>query len=73
MEEIEIHTAEINMDQLLKWAGIIDNGAHIKPFIENRLITLNGTIITERRKKVRPGDIIAIKDIGSWRIVTGEV
>lgn len=73
MDEIEIHTPEINIDQLLKWAGIIDNGAHIKPFIENRMITLNGTIVTERRKKVRPGDIIAINDIGSWRIVTGEV
>jgi ribosome-associated protein len=73
MEEIEIHTPEINMDQLLKWAGIIDNGAHIKPFIEDQMITLNGIIVTERRKKVRPGDIITIKDIGSWRVITGEV
>ena len=73
MEEIEIYTLEINIDQLLKWAGIIDNGAQIKPLIEDQLIKLNGNIITERRKKVRPGDIIEITGIGNWRIITGEV
>lgn len=73
MEEIEIYTTQINIDQLLKWAGIIENGAQIRPFIENRLIKLNGAIISERRKKVRPGDIIEIQGIGCWRIITGEV
>lgn len=73
MEEIEIHTPEINMDQLLKWAGIIDNGAQIKPLLEDKMIKLNGTIISERRKKVRAGDIVEIEGIGCWRIVTGEV
>ncbi|WP_425059454.1 hypothetical protein SCACP_00030 [Sporomusa carbonis] len=72
MEEIEIHTPEINIDQLLKWAGIIDNGAQIKPFLEDKLIKLNGNIISERRKKVRPGDIVEVKGIGCWRIITGE-
>ena len=72
MEEIEIYTPEINIDQLLKWAGIIDNGAQIKPLIEDKLVKINGNIVTERRKKVRPGDIIDITGIGSWRIVTGE-
>lgn len=73
MEEIEIHTPEIKIDQLLKWAGIIDNGAQIKPLLEDKLITLNGTTVTERRKKVHAGDVIAIEGIGCWRIVTGEV
>ncbi len=73
MEEIEIYTQEINIDQLLKWAGITDNGAQIKPLIEDQLIKLNGALVTERRKKVRPGDIIEIAGIGSWRIITGEV
>jgi len=73
MEEIEIYTTQINMDQLLKWAGVIETGAQIKPFLENRLIKLNGTIISERRKKVRPGDVIEIQGIGCWRVITGEV
>lgn len=73
MEEIEIYTADINMDQLLKWAGIIDNGAQVKPLIEEKLIKLNGHLVTERRKKVHPGDIIDITGIGCWRVTTGEV
>ena len=72
MEEIEIHTSEINIDQLLKWAGIIDNGAQIKFLLEDKLIKLNGTTVTERRKKVHIGDVIAIEGIGCWRIITGE-
>lgn len=72
MEKIEIYTTEINMDQLLKWAGIIDNGAQIKPLITEKLIKLNGNLVTERRKKVRPGDVIDIQGIGSWEIITGE-
>ena len=72
MEKIEIYTTEINMDQLLKWAGIIDNGAQIKPLITEKLIKLNGNLVTERRKKVRPGDVIDIQGIGIWKIITGE-
>lgn len=72
MEKIEIYTTEINMDQLLKWAGIIDNGAQIKPLITEKLIKLNGQLVTERRKKVRPGDVIDIQGIGCWEIITGE-
>ena len=72
MDKIEIYTPEINIDQLLKWAGIIDNGAQIKPLLEDKLIKLNGTIVTERRKKVRINDVIAIDGIGCWRIITGE-
>ncbi|SDE76909.1 RNA-binding S4 domain-containing protein [Sporomusa acidovorans] len=72
MDQIEIYTEEINMDQLLKWAGIIDNGAQIKPLLADKRIKLNGNIISERRKKVRTGDVIDIKGIGCWRIITGE-
>ncbi|MBP2634815.1 MAG: domain protein YaaA [Firmicutes bacterium] len=72
MQEMEIYTAEINMDQLLKWAGIIDTGAQIKPLLDDNLIKLNGTIVTQRRKKVVAGDIVDIEGIGCWRIVMGE-
>jgi ribosome-associated protein len=69
---MEIYTAEIKMDQLLKWAGIIDNGAQIKPLLEEKLIKINGNLVTERRKRVFIGDVVEIEGIGCWRIVTGE-
>ncbi|WP_324332269.1 RNA-binding S4 domain-containing protein [Methylomusa anaerophila] len=69
MEEITIHTQEINLDQLLKWAGIVETGGQAKSLVADGLITINGALITERRKRVRPGDILAIKGIGRYKIV----
>ena len=69
METIEISTPTINLDQLLKWAGIAESGGQVKLFIEDGLITINGTLVHERRKKVNPGDIIEIKDMGIWKVM----
>lgn len=69
MEIIEISTPTIQLDQLLKWAGIADTGGQVRLFIDDGLITLNGIKINERRKKISPGDIIEIKDIGIWKVM----
>ena len=69
MEIIEITTPTIKLDQLLKWAGIADTGGQVRLFIEDGLITINGIKIHERRKQVNIGDIIEIKDIGTWKVM----
>lgn len=69
MEIIEISTPVIQLDQLLKWAGIADTGGQVRLFIEDGLISLNGIKIHERRKKIHPGDIIEIKGIGIWKVM----
>ena len=69
MEIIEISTPVINLDQLLKWAGIVETGGQVRLFIDDGLISLNGIKIHERRKKIHPGDIIEIKDIGIWKVM----
>jgi len=69
MEIIEISTQTIQLDQLLKWAGIADTGGQVRLFIDDGLITLNGVKVHERRKKIKPGDIIEIKDIGIWKVM----
>ena len=58
MEIIEIKTDVIQMDQLLKWAGIIESGGQMKFMIEDQVIKLNQVLVTEKRKKVFPGDKI---------------
>ena len=63
MTEVKIDTETINLDQLLKWAGIIDSGAQVKMYIEDKAIKVNNNIITERRKKIYPGDIIEIDNL----------
>ncbi len=69
MEIIEISTPVIQLDQLLKWAGIADTGGQVRLFIDDGLISLNGIKIHERRKKIHPGDIIEIKGIGIWKVM----
>lgn len=68
MEKILIKTETINLDQLLKWASIVDSGGFVKFMIEDQLIKVNGEVVTQRRKKIYPGDIIEIIDSGQWEV-----
>jgi ribosome-associated protein len=70
MEEVAITTTTIQLDQFLKWAGIVETGGQVKLFIEDGLIFINGIQVHERRKKIQPGDIVEIKDIGIWKVTT---
>lgn len=69
MEEISIHTETINLDQLLKWAGLTDTGAEAKRLIEDGLILVNNETVSARRKKIYVGDIVEVKGSGFWKVV----
>lgn len=68
MEIITISTETIQLDQLLKWAGIVESGGQVKLFIEDELILVNGLQVNQRRKKIHPGDTVEIKGIGIWKV-----
>lgn len=70
MEEIEIHSPTINLDQLLKWAGIVETGGQVKLMIEDQMIKLNGNVVSERRKKITPGDVLEIEGVGKWTVTS---
>lgn len=59
-ETIEITTDFITMDKLLKFSGIADTGGQAFHMVEDGVVRLNGQIVTEKRKKVIPGDIVNI-------------
>lgn len=59
-EAIEITTEFITMDKLLKFAGIADTGGQAFLMVEDGVVRLNGQLVTEKRKKVHPGDIVNI-------------
>ena len=69
MELIEINTESIKLDQFLKWAGIVETGGQVREFIDEKMIELNGKIITEKRKQLKNKDIIKIKDIGTYQVI----
>ena len=67
-----IHTEYIQIDQLLKLEGVIETGGQVKGLIDDQVLTLNGTIVTEKRKKCRVGDVIGVEGLDVEFIVTKE-
>ena len=51
-QQVPIHTEYIQIDQLLKLEGIIETGGQIKSFIDEGILTLNGQVVTEKRKEM---------------------
>ena len=70
--QVHIHTEYIQIDQLLKLEGVIETGGQIKSFIDDKVLTLNGQIVTEKRKKCRVGDVITCEGIDVDFVVTEE-
>ncbi|MHB8063864.1 MAG: RNA-binding S4 domain-containing protein [Ruminiclostridium sp.] len=56
MEQVQINTEYIKLDQFLKWAGACDNGAMAKSFIIDGFVKVNGIVEIQRGKKLRNGD-----------------
>ncbi len=61
-ENIAITTEFITMDKLLKFSGVADTGGQAFLMVEDGIIKLNGKLVTEKRKKVFPGDVVNIDD-----------
>lgn len=60
MENVSIHTEDIQLDQFLKIAGAIMTGGEVKGMIAEQMILKNGEIETARRRKLHEDDVITI-------------
>ncbi len=56
MENIEITTEYIKLQDLLKLAAAVQTGGEAKLVIQEGDVTVNGEVCTMRGKKLRPGD-----------------
>lgn len=56
MKEIKIETEFIKLEQLMKFASMVQTGGEAKMLINQELVLVNGEICTMRGKKIRPGD-----------------
>ncbi len=50
----------IQLNQLLKWSGVIETGGQTVFLLDKENILLNGVPVYEKRKKIYPGDIVTI-------------
>ena len=56
LHDIQIHTEYIKLQDLLKFAGAVENGGDAKLIIQEGRVQVNGEVCTMRGKKMRPGD-----------------
>lgn len=56
--DVPIRDESIRLGQLLKLAGVVDDGAMAREVIERGLVAVNGEIDTRRGRQVRPGDTV---------------
>ncbi|MDO5718267.1 MAG: RNA-binding S4 domain-containing protein [Tissierellia bacterium] len=59
--KIKIDTDFIKLDQLLKYAAIVQSGAEAKEMIKSEMVQVNGEICTQRGKKLRSGDRVDVE------------
>lgn len=59
---IFIDTEFIKLQDLLKFAGLVETGGQAKILIQDGYVTVNREICTMRGKKIRNGDIVTLDD-----------
>lgn len=62
MNKIQIKTEFIKLDQLLKYANLVQTGGEAKEMILDGFVKVNGEVCTQRGKKIRMGDIVEFED-----------
>lgn len=58
MENVEISDDAIRLGQLLKLAGVVQDGAMARMVIENSEVTVDGEVVVRRGIQIRPGQIV---------------
>ena len=56
MKTITITTEWIKLQDLLKFAGLVETGGEAKELIQAGQVQVGGEVCLQRGKKVRPGD-----------------
>ncbi|MBL8048194.1 MAG: RNA-binding S4 domain-containing protein [Chthonomonas sp.] len=60
---IEIRGENIQLQQLLKVAGVVSMGGEVKGLLAEGAILVNDVVATERRKKIVPGDTVRVGEV----------
>ena len=61
--EIPIRDETIRLGQLLKLAGVVDDGAHARTLIEDGEVSVDGEVERRRGRQVRPGSMVELGEV----------
>lgn len=58
MKKVTITTEFIKLQDLLKFANLVETGGEAKERVQGGEVKVNGEVCTMRGKKIRPGDMV---------------
>lgn len=58
--DLEIRDDAIRLGQLLKLAGLVEDGGHARAAIEAGEVRVNGELDRRRGRQVRVGDVVSV-------------
>lgn len=68
-QRFKLKTETINLDALLKVVAVADSGGRAKHLIQQGSVSVNGTVVTQRGKKIRRGDVVTVASEPPARII----
>ncbi|UHA75363.1 S4 domain-containing protein YaaA [Paenibacillus sp. 481] len=69
MNDIEIRTEFIKLDTFLKLADCVSTGGQAKIYVAEGMVTVNGEREERRGRKLYNGDVVAVDDCGTYRVI----
>ena len=61
MKTIPIHTEFIKLQDLLKFANLVESGGQAKECVQAGEVSVNGEVCLMRGTKIRPGDDVCLQ------------
>ena len=62
MKKVTITTEFIKLQDLLKFANLVETGGEAKERVQGGEVQVNGEVCTMRGKKIRPGDVVSFNE-----------
>ncbi len=60
MQQIQINKEPVELYKILKFEGLASSGAEAKQMVSNGLVSLNGIVELQKRKKIMAHDVLTI-------------
>ena len=62
VRSVVVRSIPIELCQFIKFGGLATSGGEAKQFISEGSVLLNGTVETQKRKKLKVGDRVTLND-----------
>jgi ribosome-associated protein len=60
VREVELREDGIRLGQLLKLAGLVEQGSDVRPLLEQGQVMVGGRVETRRGRQLKRGDVVAV-------------